>query len=215
MPRRRQKGGKGIIHIIGENHNESMRTIGNLVKILQTASASSKVAIVTEYGMCRTFNHIDERITICVEEPHCMNILSSVILLMAMLCLYDKPENKQAFDDIHPQLTRIGYIPELKDTNDRSATLSLLFSHIMTLLENCCPSQLLTTYQEMLVKWLKECTDVTSSQSVGDDLRDRWLVGKAKELQQTSDVVVIIAGLSHLQRLMFLLNGNIERVWMV
>jgi hypothetical protein len=135
---------------------------------------------------------------------------------MAMLCLYDEPQNKESFEDLHPKLSHIGYIPILTDPNDRNTTLKVLFTHIMKILEDCCPSALLATYQEMLMKWLKDCTDVTSSRSLGDDLRDRWLVNKAKELEESADIVIIIAGLSHLQRLMHLLKDRIkpkEHIW--
>lgn len=200
------------MYVIGEDHNHSLRTTAHIHDILKKKPRHDRVAIVTELGMCQSFHQLDERIVQCIEEPEKLNILSSVVSLMASLCHYDTIENKLTFDILLPKMIQRGYIPmigEVKTTKGRVEALRILFQHIETLLQECAPRDQHSTYSRYIKEWLQNCTNTTSSMSLANDLRDRWLVNKAKEITSQYDHVIVIAGIAHIPRLVHLLGAQI------
>lgn len=201
-----------MYYVIGENHNNAAHTNTIIRNILKKTSKQARIAIVTEFGMCPSFQQIDARIAMCVEEPEKLNILSSVVSLMALLCHYDTVENKETFDILYPRMQIRGYIPsieEVKTKKGRKEALRILFGRIEQLLQQCTPLEQLNTYSRYIKQWLEDCTDTTSSMSLANDLRDRWLVNKAKELSAQYDHVIVIAGVAHVSKVVFLLRPDI------
>lgn len=216
MPRR--GGNSSNFHIIGENHNTAIRTTASITKILMSQSASAKVAIIAELGMCQRYGVLDKRIVICDEEPECMNIVNCIVTMIATLCMYEQADNRDTFYNLYPHFVRLQWIPQLSydveiDT-DRTKAIATLIAYVIKMLQSCLAPSEFEDFKTFMLTSLENCKDMKMAMNISNAIRDRWIAQRAKQLAKNNDVVIVVVGLAHLPRMLSLLGPVPEgNVW--